>query len=284
MRKIRFSEILPFVRFVRTIGVDIGKFPSTICAYDARLFYCTEGYGVIRVEETDYEMSPGALLLFGAGVPYRYLLGSEGSMRLLGINFDFNTEKNASPLMFPPERIEDFDKERLGEVLSFSDAEIFNRPLHIKNANELYPKLSEIKKEYERKKLYFEQRCAGLMLSLLGEIAKPDEKDAGDGTEKVINSVIRYLRENYAEDISNKSLGKAFGYHPNYLNRIFIKYTGKPLYRYLQDIRIMQALRMLENTELPISEVARLSGFCDVPHFSRYFKQKTGYSPRNFRI
>ncbi|MBE6538347.1 MAG: helix-turn-helix transcriptional regulator [Ruminococcaceae bacterium] len=229
-------------------------------------------------------MSPGTLLLFGAGVPYRYLHDTECSMRLLGINFDFSTEKSNTPLVFPPERIEDFDFEKLGDTLFFSDAEIFNRPLIIKNASELYPKLSEIKKEYERKKLYCEQRCAALMLALLADIARFDEKDGEVGAEKVINSVIKYLRENYGDDISNSDLGKMFGYHPNYLNRIFIKYTGKSIYRYLQDLRIMQALRMLENTELPVSEIARLSGFRDLPHFSRYFKQKTGFSPKSFRI
>jgi len=222
--------------------------------------------------------------LFGAGVPYRYLHDTECSMRLLGINFDFSTEKSNTPLVFPPERIEDFDFEKLGDTLFFSDAEIFNRPLIIKNASELYPKLSEIKKEYERKKLYCEQRCAALMLALLADIARFDEKDGEVGAEKVINSVIKYLRENYGDDISNSDLGKMFGYHPNYLNRIFIKYTGKSIYRYLQDLRIMQALRMLENTELPVSEIARLSGFRDLPHFSRYFKQKTGFSPKSFRI
>ena len=98
-----------------------------------------------------------------------------------------------------------------------------------------------------------------------------------------MDKVIDYLGRHYSEDISNGSLGERFGYHPNYLNQLFVRYTGKSLYKYLQDLRILKAVDLLQETDLPVSEVAISVGFKDIPHFSRYFKQKTGYNPTDFR-
>lgn len=109
-----------------------------------------------------------------------------------------------------------------------------------------------------------------------------DGEQKGKGTDTV-DTVIDYLGRHYSEDISNGSLGERFGYHPNYLNQLFVRYTGKSLYKYLQDFRILKAVDLLQETDLPVSEVAILVGFKDLPHFSRYFKQKTGYNPTDFR-
>jgi len=62
-----------------------------------------------------------------------------------------------------------------------------------------------------------------------------------------------------------------------------LRYTGKQLHQYLQETRVMKAIALLQETGLSVAEVANMVGFRDVPHFSRYFKKKTGYSPSDFR-
>jgi transcriptional regulator GlxA family with amidase domain len=46
----------------------------------------------------------------------------------------------------------------------------------------------------------------------------------------------------------------------------------------------MKAIDLLQNSSLPIGEIAVSIGFCDIAHFSKTFKQKTGLSPSAFRI
>ena len=58
---------------------------------------------------------------------------------------------------------------------------------------------------------------------------------------------------------------------------------GVSISDYISDIRLEKAKSMLENTSLPISEVAYASGFASPSYFSTSFKNKFGNSPGTFR-
>ena len=74
-----------------------------------------------------------------------------------------------------------------------------------------------------------------------------------------------------------------FGFHKNYISAMIKEYTGMPLHRYLNRVRISHALDMLNDGDIPIGEIARLCGFCDIYYFSRYFKSAVGVSPSEYR-
>lgn len=52
---------------------------------------------------------------------------------------------------------------------------------------------------------------------------------------------------------------------------------------YLSQIRINAAKELLFEENIPVAEVAELCGFVNASHFTRYFKEKTGYTPAAFR-
>ncbi len=60
-------------------------------------------------------------------------------------------------------------------------------------------------------------------------------------------------------------------------------YTGFSPLHYLINIRIAEAIRMLKNTEKPVTDIALETGFYSSQHFSTTFKKLTGYTPRQFR-
>ena len=51
-----------------------------------------------------------------------------------------------------------------------------------------------------------------------------------------------------------------------------MRHTGKPIYAYLLDFRIGEAINLLENTRMSVSEISSAVGFCDISHFSKTFK------------
>ena len=66
-----------------------------------------------------------------------------------------------------------------------------------------------------------------------------------------------YLRKNYAEHITNQTLGSVFGYVPSYVSMLFRREYGISPSEYLTDIRIEQAKRLLlENPNALIRDVA----------------------------
>ena len=113
-------------------------------------------------------------------------------------------------------------------------------------------------------------------LSLSGE-------EASTETASVAQRIEHYLRKNYAEHITNQTLGSVFGYVPSYVSMLFRREYGISPSEYLTDIRIEQAKRMLlENPNALIRDVALDVGFKSQHHFSRTFKNHEGLWPSDF--
>ena len=67
------------------------------------------------------------------------------------------------------------------------------------------------------------------------------------------------------------------------LRRHFLKDTGMRWQEYLLRARMLEAIRLLESSSLPQSEIGPMVGFAGSSGFSRAFARFTGESPREFR-
>ncbi|MBN2294483.1 MAG: helix-turn-helix transcriptional regulator [Pirellulales bacterium] len=65
--------------------------------------------------------------------------------------------------------------------------------------------------------------------------------------------------------------------------RIFKEHTGLTPYQYHLELKLNRARQMLRNSDLPVKQIARLLGFSNVYHFSKFFKNKTGMAPTPWR-
>ncbi len=87
-----------------------------------------------------------------------------------------------------------------------------------------------------------------------------------------------------ARSFSLGALAARFHLNPPYLTRLFKRLTGQVPVRYLRDLRIGQARRLLESRpELEVKEIGESVGYPDQAYFSRVFKQAVGVSPLEYR-
>lgn len=101
--------------------------------------------------------------------------------------------------------------------------------------------------------------------------------------DEKIGSILKHIEENYALDISRKSLAEEFNLNPDYLGKIFKAATGKKIGDYINELRIKHAAEKLSSTDALIIDIAYSTGFESLRTFNRAFKKETGISPTEYR-
>ncbi len=98
----------------------------------------------------------------------------------------------------------------------------------------------------------------------------------------VIGSVIEYLHIHYAEPLTLAEVADHFQVHPSYLSRLFTRVAGTGFARYLAEVRIRAAVKLMDSTAYRVSELADLVGISQPETFCRVFKRIMGMSPSSY--
>ena len=123
------------------------------------------------------------------------------------------------------------------------------------------------------------QRLEATLLAREQQVVPRRESDAAALAE----NVRVYLQENYDKPVDFSALADSLAVSAPYLSKLFHEQTGSSPSRYLTDIRMRQARKLLMDTNLTVKEIAVRVGFPDPFHFSRSFRNAVGISPVQFR-
>lgn len=92
-----------------------------------------------------------------------------------------------------------------------------------------------------------------------------------------------YIEAHYLERITVESIADYVKVDRAHFTRKFHQEFGITPAKYLQELRIREARRLLERTDLNLSSIAQSIGYTDMFTFSKAFKKLTGLSPREYR-
>ena len=109
----------------------------------------------------------------------------------------------------------------------------------------------------------------------------PDGKDGK--AENLAADVASYISQNYKNDISLQDAARELGYSYQYLSKKFHDLFGINFKSLLNQYRMERALRMLQETALPITQVAFESGFQSLRNFNHVCMETLGKSPSALR-
>ncbi|NJE64340.1 AraC family transcriptional regulator [Enterococcus durans] len=98
-----------------------------------------------------------------------------------------------------------------------------------------------------------------------------------------IIDLLHYLDNHYQEDFSIQQLSEKYSFNASYLSRLFKKETGYSPKEYLLKVRLKNVQNLLISTNLPMEEIAELTGFKHGYYLSKYFKKIFKMSPSTFR-
>ncbi len=104
-----------------------------------------------------------------------------------------------------------------------------------------------------------------------------------DTKNSFILDVIRHIQDHSEEEMSIQSLSLQFHVSATKLKEDLKKITGYSVKRFVMHHRLRRAFTMLENTHLPLAEIALQCGFSGESHLIRAFRSEFGITPGAFR-
>lgn len=123
--------------------------------------------------------------------------------------------------------------------------------------------------------------CSSINMLLLNLIhSSPQESSAEPAW---IKSIYEVLNDSWSEKLTLKDLSQSAGVHPVTISKYFPKYFSCTLGEYQRKLKIERSLRLIKTSTLSLTEIAYACGFSDQSHFTRTFKQLTGFLPNFFK-
>ena len=103
------------------------------------------------------------------------------------------------------------------------------------------------------------------------------------GRNMVEKEMVSYVQQNFTGKISLKEFGEQFHLSEKYISRYFKEHFHIALSQYVTYLRLEHAKQLLQDTDIPITEVAMQSGYQNVSYFIRSFKKAYGVSPLKYK-
>lgn len=248
-----------------------------------QVWYIVRGKCEHHVGDQVYYLDVGDSFLIPPDTSHRTLLQPDTSV----ICCDFSLEA-----VFSPE--EENSDLSLMKVLCFLQESKVALPcfrFHQKTRRRVERLMHELLEEYEQSSPHYQEmlrlKIRELLLLFMREfISAQDAVRTDQIYEKyktLMASAIGYIDENFCENLTLSDVCKRFAISKTYFCHLFKLITGKTFTEYLTDLRIREAMTLLEDHSQSISEISERLGFSNISYFSKTFKKYTGCLPKEYR-
>lgn len=97
--------------------------------------------------------------------------------------------------------------------------------------------------------------------------------------------IASYVQQHFRKKLTIEKIAKALNLSQSYVSHLFKEVTGYTVMGYVMDYRFVQAKGLIElsSQSTKLKDVASECGFESDSHFNRFFKKKTGMTPRQYQ-
>ena len=240
------------------------------------IIYVRSGFLTVSISGESYIGKTGEAFVVSPG--NLHLMGSQSG------TVDYYTF--LFPLKYISFRTDDMLDEKLLEPLNSGHLMICPR---VKDtAKELCEQLIEIymaKKDESESKIATQVRTKIILLQFILEMWKKGfviENDTS-GRNTVEKEMVSYIQQNFTGKISLREFGEQFHLSEKYISRYFKEHFHITLSQYVTYLRLEHAKQLLQDTDIPVTDVAMQSGYQNVSYFIRSFQKAYAVSPLKYR-
>lgn len=159
-------------------------------------------------------------------------------------------------------------------------------PIYVKNVSQqIIDDLNRLYKYFNTKEKFKDNYIKNLFNCILidifnsGTIINENVFFINPLVQKAITLIITCPEEKH----NVKTISKHLGVNADYFSHLFKKETGITFTKYLTEMRIEHAKRLLESTDSSVLDISFEAGFNTPAHFHKTFKTVTGYAPNEYR-
>lgn len=137
--------------------------------------------------------------------------------------------------------------------------------------------------------LVFEKETLEEIFEAFVQILDPifaDHKEVVENKVQVIVDTIKdVIQTNYANgNLSLQEISDLLKMSPAYVGRIFKKYETVSVADYINEVRLQNAVLLLETNNWQVNEISEKVGFSSQSYFFKLFKKRFGTTPKDYRI
>ncbi|GGN98247.1 PocR ligand-binding domain-containing protein [Saccharibacillus kuerlensis] len=110
-----------------------------------------------------------------------------------------------------------------------------------------------------------------------------EDEESERCTNPVLKPAFDYLLSHKNESVSLKKMAELCHISPSYFSRLFAKETGESYSFYTARLKIKWAKQLLENTDMPITQISSELGFNEPGYFIKTFKKYEEITPAVYR-
>lgn len=141
--------------------------------------------------------------------------------------------------------------------------------------------------EVDRREDGFESALLGKLIDLIVFLSRSYQETQSEANRSAallrVGSVISSMEQNYSRDWKLDDFIEMSRLSRSHFMRTFARATGQPPFEYLIQLRLQNAMRLLRNSQLTVSQIAFEVGFNDSNYFTRQFTRRKGVSPLAYR-
>ncbi len=133
------------------------------------------------------------------------------------------------------------------------------------------------------KMMFFRSQITALLSHFFGQLALKQEEASKPQHREQLNKAKDILLENLDNPPSLSELSKAIGFNTTRLKKEFKAIFGVPVFKYLQNERLVSAHKLIRENEATVQEAAWQVGYDSLSSFSNAFAKKFGYRPSQIK-
>lgn len=126
-------------------------------------------------------------------------------------------------------------------------------------------------------------RLHGFLAALVEERRGDGPEGAKARAEETVRLAQAAIAEKLGETLDLEALARSLGVPYRTFRHVFAKECGMPPHRWQLRLRLERAKRLLESSDMPVSEIAENLGFRSTWYFAHFFQRETGRSATRYR-